>query len=78
MKMMMFAENVNKPFAHIAVDATLDWIINGGNTTLYLKEDIEKPFGISVEVFPMSNEHVIAYRHIAMIHSLFKGWHILW
>ena len=44
MKMMMFAENVNKPFAHIAVDATLDWIINGGNTTLYLKEDVEKPF----------------------------------
>ena len=37
MKMMMFAENVNKPFTHIAIDAALDRIVNRGDTVLNLK-----------------------------------------
>ena len=37
MKMMMFAENVNKPFTYIAIDAALDRIVNRGDTVLNLK-----------------------------------------
>jgi len=37
MKMMMFAEDIDKPFAHIAIDTALDRIVNRGDTAFNLK-----------------------------------------
>lgn len=75
--MTMFTENINKPFTHIPINTALDRIVNGWNTTFYLEKDIEEPFGICFEMFPMSNKHVVSYRLVTMVHRLFEGGHVL-
>ena len=59
--MMMLAKNINESLTHIAIDATLDRVVNRRNTAFNFKQDVEKPLGIGVEVLPMGNEHVVAY-----------------
>ena len=73
----MLTENIDKTFAHIAINAALDRIFNGWDSPFHFKKNIEKPFGVGVEMLPMGNEHMIADGFVAVIHSLFKGWDIL-
>ena len=40
-QMMFFAEHIDKTFTHIAIDATLDWIIDRRHTAFYLKKNIK-------------------------------------
>ena len=58
-QMMVLAENINKTFAHITIDAALYRIINRWNAMLYLKQDIKEPFRIGIKMFPMGNEHIV-------------------
>jgi hypothetical protein len=76
-KVVIFAENINEPFAHIAINATLDGIIDGRDTTFDLKKDIKEPFGVGIKMLPMGYEHVITHRFVAVIHRLLEGGDIL-
>jgi len=74
----VFAKNIDKAFAHVAIDAALDRVINRRNAFFNLKKNIEEPFGIGVKVFPMGDKHIIANGLVAMVHCLFEGWYVLW
>lgn len=76
-QMIVLTENIDESFAHITIDTALDRIIDRRNTTFNLKENIEKPFGIGVEMLPMGDKHIVANGLVAMIHCLFKSRDIL-
>ena len=42
-EMIMFTENINQPFAHVAIDTALDGVIDRGNATFYFKENVKEP-----------------------------------
>ena len=73
----MLEKYIDKAFAHITIDTTLDRIIDRRNTTFNLKENIEKPFGIVVEMLPVGDKHIVANGFVAMVHCLFKSRNIL-
>ena len=43
MKMMMFAENVNKPFTHIAIDAALYRVVYRRDMALNFEKNVKEP-----------------------------------
>ena len=43
-EVMAFAKDINEAFAHIAIDAALDGIIDGRNAPFHLKENVKEPF----------------------------------
>ena len=77
-KVMMCTKYVNETFAHITVDTALNGVVNGGDAALYFEKNIEQPFRISIEMFPMGDEHIVAYGLVAVIHCLLKGRYVLW
>ena len=76
-EMIVFAENINQPFAHVAIDTALDGVINRGNPPFHLKKNIKEPLGIGVEMLPTGDKHVVAYGFVTVIHRLLKGVDIL-
>lgn len=77
-KIVMFTEDINEAFTHISINSALDGVIDRRNAPLHLKEDVEEPFRIGIEVLPVGDKHVIANGFIAMIHCLLEGWYVLW
>ena len=76
-KVVMFAEYVDKTFAHITIYPALDGIINGWHSSFYFKKNIEEPFRIGIEMLPMGYKHIIPHSLVTMIHRFFKSWNIL-
>ena len=76
-EIILFTENINQPFTHVAINTALDGVIDGRDAPFYFKENVKKPFGVGGEMLPMGNEHIIADRLVAVIHCLFKGGYIL-
>lgn len=77
-EVMAFAKDINEAFAHVAINTALDRVIDGRNAPFHLKENIEEPFRIVFEMFPVGDEHIVAYGFVAMIHCLFEGRDVLW
>ena len=75
--MMVLTENIYESFAHISINSALYGVVNRGDTALYLEKDIEEPFGISIKILPMGDEHVVADGSVAMIHGFLEGWNVL-
>ena len=75
---MMLAKYVYETFTHITIDTTLNGVFDWGNATLDFKKNVEQPFRICIEMFPVSNKHIIANGNIAVIHGLFKSRYVLW
>ena len=76
--MMALAEYVNEAFTHISIYTALNWVVNRWHPSFYFKKDIKEPLRIGIEMLPMGNKHIVAYRLIAVIHRFFKGRYILW
>ena len=72
-EMVVTTKDIDETLAHVSVDATLYRVVDGRYTALNLEEDVEKPFRIGIEMFPMGDEHIIAYGFIASVHSLLES-----
>ena len=75
---MMLAKHVYEAFTHITIDTTLNGVVDWGDATLDLEKNVEEPFGIIIEMFPVSNKHIISNGYVTVIHSLFKSRYVLW
>ena len=43
-KIMLFTEYIDETFTHVAINPTLDRIINGRDSPFHLKENVKEPF----------------------------------